>query len=178
RASSDPAPTVESQGFVLYLGSLVAWIIFLVWSLCTDDWLQWMGIEWYPSREWALLVPAWTIMLAALVYFSYIALNIFITPSLDSLHTLTDHNAYLLPFPAPAEGDETPHPLLANSVCLPEDAVPPLHDLPIGLVNRVVFGDYRRKQGKGWGSKRRGLSGEEIVRRHRASLDDEQGASD
>ena len=40
-------------------------------------------------REWALLVPAWTVMLAALVYASYIALNVFITPPLDSLHTLT-----------------------------------------------------------------------------------------
>lgn len=95
------------------------------------------------------------------------------------MQCFSDHNAYLLPFPPPTEGDDSPHPLLANSVCLPEDAVPPLHDLPIGLVNRVVFGDYRRKQGKGWGSKRRGLSGEEIARRHRPpSLDDKEEASD
>lgn len=114
-------------------------------------------------------------MLAFFVYFAYIALNIFITPALDSLHTLTgalarvpsasldqalipsccaDHQAYVLPQPsALARGVD--HPLLANSVCLPEDAVPPLHDLPIGLVNRVVFGDHRRKQGKGWGRRSR-----------------------
>lgn len=97
---------MESQGFVLYLSSLVAWIAFLVWGLCPDEVLEWMGVLWYPSRcvrspfvwvgadsstdrEWALLFPAWTIMLAAFVYFSYIALNICITPALDSLHTLT-----------------------------------------------------------------------------------------
>ena len=51
RASTDPAPTVESQGFVLYLGSLVAWTVFLIWGLCPDEWLEWMGIEWYPSRS-------------------------------------------------------------------------------------------------------------------------------
>jgi hypothetical protein len=39
-----------------------------------------------------------------------------------------------------------PHPLLAESLYLPEDAVPPLHDLPLGLVNRVVLGDFRRKE--------------------------------
>lgn len=50
RAESDPAPTVESQGFVLYVGSLMAYVMFLVWSLCPDEWLERLGIEWYPSR--------------------------------------------------------------------------------------------------------------------------------
>lgn len=50
RKSSDPGPTVESQGFVLYLGSLVAWIGFLIWGLGSDDWLEGIGIKWYPSR--------------------------------------------------------------------------------------------------------------------------------
>lgn len=39
----------------------------------------------------------------------------------------------------------SPHPLLSNSILLPEDAVPALHDLPIGLVNRVTFGDFRKR---------------------------------
>lgn len=50
RGENDPAPTVESQGFVLYLGSLVAWVVYLFWSLCKDEWLVSMGIEWFPSR--------------------------------------------------------------------------------------------------------------------------------
>ncbi|KAM0752892.1 PIG-P-domain-containing protein [Meredithblackwellia eburnea MCA 4105] len=148
RNARDPGPSVESQGFVLYLTSLFAWITFLVWGLCPDEWLEWMGIEWYPAREWALLVPAWSIMLAAFVYFSYIALNIFITPPLDSLHTLTDTQAYILPYPPKTSElqSETSHPLLSHSVHLPPDAVPTLHDLPVGLVNRVVFGDRRRRK--------------------------------
>lgn len=36
------------------------------------------------------------------------------------------------------------HPLITNSILLPLDAVPVLHDLPIGLINRVVLGDYRK----------------------------------
>lgn len=55
RTPSDPAPTVESQGFVLYLSSLVAWVAFLVWGLCPDDWLEAAGIEWYPARSDSLL---------------------------------------------------------------------------------------------------------------------------
>lgn len=70
-----------------------------------------------------------------------------------------DHAAYILPqhdADSDVDGDADvddpvttrarPHPLLAESVYLPEDAVPPLHDLPIGIVNRVVLGDFRRRR--------------------------------
>lgn len=50
RAPSDPGPTVESQGFVLYIGSLIAYCCFLVWSLVPEEGLKWLGVEWYPSR--------------------------------------------------------------------------------------------------------------------------------
>jgi hypothetical protein len=97
RTSSDPGPTVESQGFVLYLGSLILYLTYLFWAYAPDSTLHSLGIDWYPSREWALLGPAWSVMAGAFVYFSYIALNIFITPSLDSLHTIT--GACCLPRP-------------------------------------------------------------------------------
>lgn len=32
------------------------------------------------------------------------------------------------------------HPLIQNSIKLESDAVPPLHDLPVSLVNEIVFG--------------------------------------
>lgn len=102
-------------------------------------------------------------MLAAFVYTTYIAVNLFITPDLDSLRSLTgassslvtthvaltdslvcrsDTQAYILD---PNHELDQPHPLLVNSICLPPDAVPVLHDIPIGLHNRIVFGDFRRK---------------------------------
>ncbi|KAK4048025.1 hypothetical protein OIV83_005059 [Microbotryomycetes sp. JL201] len=180
RGAEDPAPTVESQGFVLYIGSLVAWIAFLVWSLCKDEWLVWLGIEWFPSREWALLVPAWTVMLVVFVYVSYLSINIFNTPDLDALNTLTDSAAHVLPISpnndsnrssrltfssgsSSVDGNTVDHPLLANSIYLDHDSVPTLHDLPIGIVNRVTFGDFRRKRGVGWGSKRLGKTGVELL---------------
>lgn len=119
-------------------------------------------------------------MLAFFIYFSYIALNLFITPNLDSLHTFTgtfffarflrrlyckcalltarpatasvltsDKQAYILEYPAaPSKsiGERRYHPLISNSILLPLDAVPVLHDLPLGLINRVVLGDYRKRE--------------------------------
>ncbi|CEQ39143.1 SPOSA6832_00639 [Sporobolomyces salmonicolor] len=51
REPTDPAPTVESQGFVLYIGSLVAYVVFLVWAFVPEEWLEWTGVEWYPMRR-------------------------------------------------------------------------------------------------------------------------------
>lgn len=106
REPTDPAPTVESQGFVLYIGSLVAYVMYLVWAFLPQRWLVAIGIEWYPSRfvppsvfstrgscitdfvrfglirDWALLVPAWIVMLVAFVYISYFLLTMYSTPSL------------------------------------------------------------------------------------------------
>lgn len=115
-------------------------------------------------------------MLAAFVYFSYIAINLFNTPSLDSLETLTGSSPHFLPririkrnpdpqayifdptcHPSSSSSSAISsnsstssrlhnqiHPLLLNSLYLPSDGVPALHDLPLGFVNRVVFGDHRR----------------------------------
>lgn len=89
RTSSDPGPSVESQGFVLYIGSSVAYLAYLVWAFLPEPWLEKIGIGWYPSREWALLVPAWSIMLVVYVYIAYAALNAWVTPDLDSVDAFT-----------------------------------------------------------------------------------------
>ncbi|BGO94110.1 hypothetical protein JCM10020v2_005804 [Rhodotorula toruloides] len=101
REPTDPAPTVESQGFVLYIGSHVAYFAYLAWACLPEPWLEAIGIEWYPSRDWALLVPAWIVMLVAFVYVSYFLLNMHNTPSLTSLSLLDDPRAFVTPPPRP-----------------------------------------------------------------------------
>ncbi|GEM07252.1 phosphatidylinositol N-acetylglucosaminyltransferase subunit P [Rhodotorula toruloides] len=145
REPTDPAPTVESQGFVLYIGSHVAYCAYLVWAFLPEPWLEAIGIEWYPSRDWALLVPAWVVMLVAFVYVSYFFLNMHNTPRLNSLSLLDDSRAFVHPParpPALSNGaPRPPTPLWAHAVLAEEDAIPPLYDLPIEVVNRVLYGD-------------------------------------
>lgn len=50
RSVNNPNPTVESQGFVLYLLSGLLYGMYLVWSLCPEELLSKLGIDWYPSR--------------------------------------------------------------------------------------------------------------------------------
>ncbi|GAA5899197.1 hypothetical protein JCM6882_009281 [Rhodosporidiobolus microsporus] len=156
REATDPAPTVESQGFVLYIGSQVAFFAYLVWAFLPGEWLEWAGIEWYPSQEWALLIPAWVVMLVAFTYSSYFFLNMFNSPPLSSLSLLTHDpsdptSKAFIPPPAPAllpDGTLGPDPLFAHSVLLDEDAIPPLYDLPVEWVNRVLYGEQEEEEGE------------------------------
>lgn len=43
-------------------------------------------------REWALLLPAWSVVVFLLAYWSYIALGIYGTPPLNDLSTITGKN--------------------------------------------------------------------------------------
>ncbi|GAA6024773.1 hypothetical protein JCM8202_001255 [Rhodotorula sphaerocarpa] len=148
REPTDPAPTAESQGFVLYIGSLVAYALYLVWAFLPDQALVTIGIEWYPSRDWALLVPAWIVMLVAFVYVGYFFLTMYSTLPSSEPEPYDDPKAYV-PSPArppaslDAQGSHTvsrpPTPLWAHGVLLPDEAIPPLYDLPPELVRRVLY---------------------------------------
>jgi phosphatidylinositol glycan class P protein len=45
-----PQKASEKYGFVVYVGSLIAWYLFLFWSFTPDRYIKALGIEWYPDR--------------------------------------------------------------------------------------------------------------------------------
>lgn len=45
-----PQKASEKYGFVVYVGSLIAWYLFIFWSLTPDRYIKALGIEWYPNR--------------------------------------------------------------------------------------------------------------------------------
>jgi len=76
-------------------------------------------------------------MLVVFVYIFYAALNIYDTPPLTSLSHIVDTKGHL--HKLPADPDHL-HPIIANSRSrLQGDAIPELYDLPIGLVNTVLY---------------------------------------
>ncbi|GAA5883515.1 hypothetical protein JCM16303_005458 [Sporobolomyces ruberrimus] len=158
RNPTDPAPTIESQGFLLYISSLLFYLLYLAWSIFPDQVLERIGLEWYPSREWALLIPSWITMTVLYVYLGYFFLNMSNTLTLgESLETLDDPKSFIPPPPAPPSLlSSLPRPptsseegiearthitrLYLDSILLPPEAIPPLYDLPLDVVNRVLYG--------------------------------------
>ncbi|TCD63493.1 hypothetical protein EIP91_005352 [Steccherinum ochraceum] len=159
----------EFYGFVAWSGTYLLFCIFLLWALLPDATIVSLGVSWYPNRpinlrglafsyryllsakyrkpihrnatthptnnsDWALLLPAYSIVLVLLTYFTYFALAIAGTPSFSDMRTITDSRAVL-----PGPDEPNPYLLQARS-----NAIPELYDIPIGLVNRVVYGRRKR----------------------------------
>ncbi|KAI9899228.1 hypothetical protein N3K66_005689 [Trichothecium roseum] len=84
-------PTYEYYGFVLYLFSSFAFLIYLLWAYLPSPFLHALGIYYYPNRWWALAVPAFIV--AALCY-TYVALGAYnvevLTEGMASLGTVVD----------------------------------------------------------------------------------------
>lgn len=84
-------PTYEYYGFVLYLFSSFAFLMYLLWSYLPSPFLHYLGIYYYPNRWWALAIPAFLVML--LVYI-YVALALYnrerLTVPMGSVETIVD----------------------------------------------------------------------------------------
>ncbi|KAK0480822.1 PIG-P-domain-containing protein [Armillaria novae-zelandiae] len=132
-----PPPELRSRapefyGFVAWTSTSLLFVVYLLWAVLPDEYIEWLGVTWYPSREWAVLLPAYSVVLFLLAYFVYFALAIYGAPSLSDTCTFTDSRSHYLPICEGREGYASfAHP----------DAVPELYDVPIGLVNRVLYRD-------------------------------------
>ncbi|KAJ3718322.1 hypothetical protein C8R42DRAFT_586112 [Lentinula raphanica] len=72
--SISPAPSEyhsrapELHGFVAWTSSSLLCLVYILWALLPDEYIVWAGVEWYPNREWSLLIPAWSMVMVLLTY--------------------------------------------------------------------------------------------------------------
>ena len=99
----------EFYGFVAWSSTYLLFVLFILWSFLPDEWIVWSGVTWYPNRYfspvssfcvpseigvtrrrgWALLFPAWSMVLVLLTYFTYFSLALFATPPFSDISTIT-----------------------------------------------------------------------------------------
>ncbi|KAF9269309.1 PIG-P [Marasmius fiardii PR-910] len=124
----------EFYGFVAWASTSFLFVVYLLWALLPDEYILWLGIYWYPNREWALLLPAYSIFLVLLTYWVYMSLTIYGTPAFDSISTITDTRSQYPPHQFTENGQSSGYLMYTQRNTAPE-----LYDIPIGLVNRVLY---------------------------------------
>lgn len=84
-------PTYEYYGFVLYVLSWVALLIYLLWAFLPSPVLHAVGIYYYPSRWWALAVPGFMVMFIVYIYVALALYNTeYLTLQLKNIETIVD----------------------------------------------------------------------------------------
>eukprot|EP00123_Amoebidium_parasiticum_P006789 comp17657_c0_seq1/m.17445 comp17657_c0_seq1/g.17445 ORF comp17657_c0_seq1/g.17445 comp17657_c0_seq1/m.17445 type:complete len:173 (-) comp17657_c0_seq1:310-828(-) len=125
-SKNELGPSREIYGFVLYVASWLAFVVYLIYGFTPDPVLHSWGITYYPQKWWAIAVPTYLCSLYVFIQVFYVALNMMRTPPLDSMATLVDEYTC-------SEATETTWPQDAESI-------PPIVDIPIGRVNGVLYG--------------------------------------
>ncbi|KAI9065241.1 PIG-P, partial [Trametes sanguinea] len=128
----------EFYGFVAWASTYLLFVLYLLWAFLPDERILALGVSWYPNREWSLLIPAYGMVLVLLTYFTYFALALAGTPAFNDMSTITGEFQTSLPTTHPRSAPASRYaPYLAHAR---PDAIPEMYDIPLGLVNRVVYG--------------------------------------
>jgi phosphatidylinositol glycan class P protein len=40
----------EFYGFVAWTSTYLLFILYILWAVLPDEWIQWTGVTWYPNR--------------------------------------------------------------------------------------------------------------------------------
>ncbi|PSC68340.1 phosphatidylinositol N-acetylglucosaminyltransferase subunit P isoform X1 [Micractinium conductrix] len=136
--------SVEVYGFVGWITSAVAYVLFLLWAYTPDYVLSAHGITYYPSKHWALALPAWACVSVVFAYWVYESLCMVTCPAPGGPTAL-----------AGAHSRRREEAGLASYFPGATRSIPPLVDVPQQLISAVLHGgvspreaeaDYERRR--------------------------------
>ena len=92
--TSPKVPTYEYYGFAVYLGSSLAFLLYILWSYLPSPFLHALGITYYPDRWWSLAIPSWIVMLLVFIYVALLSYNVeYLTLGMESVECIVDEAA-------------------------------------------------------------------------------------
>eukprot|EP00158_Paraphelidium_tribonemae_P004622 Partr_v1_DN26879_c0_g1_i1_m41000 putative Phosphatidylinositol glycan anchor biosynthesis, class P len=132
-------PTYEFYGFVLYLLSIVFYIVFLMWAYLPDYILHKIGISYYASKYWALALPSYALLTIVYIILMTWSLDFSFNPEFGSAFNVTDEVAVLTRRNSLSLHG---HHLLASKDFGDKarvDVMPELSDIPLSVVNAILY---------------------------------------
>eukprot|EP00878_Enallax_costatus_P035342 GHUV01039373.1.p3 GENE.GHUV01039373.1~~GHUV01039373.1.p3 ORF type:complete len:124 (+),score=28.84 GHUV01039373.1:159-530(+) len=87
-AAKKGASSVEVYGFAGWILSAVAFALYCLWAFVPEPVLHSIGITYYPTKEWALIIPTLIIFSVLFVYWVYESLNMMSVAEPTALTTI------------------------------------------------------------------------------------------
>ena len=75
--------SVALYGFVAWIGTHIAFVLFVLWAYLPERVLHRLGVLYYPSQYWALALPCHLMVSVAALYAAYWIYNLSRLPPLD-----------------------------------------------------------------------------------------------
>ncbi|KAL8744331.1 MAG: hypothetical protein Q9184_008009, partial [Pyrenodesmia sp. 2 TL-2023] len=143
--ASPKVPTYEYYGFVLYLMSSLAFLVYLLWSYLPSRFLHQLGIHYYPNRWWSLAIPSFLVMTLVYIYVALAAYNTeYLTLPMNSIENIVDEaaNVAAIDNQSAARSAGLDQPALSESdwATIWNEGTDAVMDIPLGGVCEVLYG--------------------------------------
>ncbi|KAL8806416.1 MAG: hypothetical protein Q9182_001331 [Xanthomendoza sp. 2 TL-2023] len=147
--ASPKVPTYEYYGFVLYLMSSLAFVVYLLWSYLPSPFLHQLGIHYYPNRWWSLAIPSFLVMTLVYIYVALASYNTeYLTLPMNSIENIVDDAANI----ATVERQKRAKTNAAGHLGSVEDegidwaslwnqSTDAVMDIPVGGVCQILYGE-------------------------------------
>lgn len=89
-ASDNGRPSKSILSFVAWTASIFVYLCFAAWAFLPGKWLHAIGVTYYPSRYYAIALPAYVIVVYLLSGVVYMGLNMLNTNDPEDVATLRD----------------------------------------------------------------------------------------
>ncbi len=103
--------------------------MWIAWAYLPERTLHALGVSYFPSKHWAIALPAWVLLLAVYIFWAYESHNMTQVLPLESLGTIHD-----------GKSKWRERVGIASVVQSTQRSIPPLVHVPAPLVSRVLYG--------------------------------------
>jgi len=115
-----------SYAFVAWIASIFVYVCFITWAYLPTDILHSLGITYYPSRYYAVALPAYTIVAYVFFCVSYVAINMMQTLDPEEFGTMKD------------TAGNTPSAPVGFVKCSLKDGIPDFGDIDPVLLSQAL----------------------------------------
>lgn len=112
-----------------WITSSVAYVLYMLWAYTPSSMLEAHGVAYYPSKYWAVALPAWACVTVVFVFWLYESLCMAAVPPPGAASSLRDSST--------KRKEDVGVPSYFSAAAA---SIPPLMDIPQELVSMVLHG--------------------------------------
>jgi phosphatidylinositol glycan class P protein len=119
-----PFAGIAVYAFVAWIASICAYLLLIIWSLSTKNFLHYIGVTYYPNRDYAIALPSYIIIIYILSGIIYMGINLFQTFDPEDIRTVKD-----------SQSRNAPNKFIK---CDMNDSIPEIGDMDLNNVSVIL----------------------------------------
>lgn len=128
-------PSKSILSFVAWTASIFVYLCFLAWALLPSKTLHYIGVTYYPSRYYAVALPAYVLVVYVLSGVAYVGINLWNTYDPEDMATMKD----IVPSPSAGGKMSAPLSFVKMTVIGTKDiGIPEIGDIDPILISTVL----------------------------------------